>query len=351
MAEAAPTIRFYFDYISSNAYLAWVELPKLAARHGAAIEPVPVLFAGLLGAHGQLGPAEVLPKAWWMARNNLRKAALLGVPLNPPRYHPWNPLLALRVSSLPLPDEERKALIGALFAATWARSLHLSEPEVVAAVADEAGLPGGALVAEAEGEPAKQRLRVQTDAAIAAGVFGVPTFGVGEELFWGYDDLPFLDRYLAGEDPLDPKEAARWMAAGRSSAVRRRSGGVPMAAHFSIGVADLERARSFYDAALGALGYARVAESRHHAAYADAAAQRSFSVERRGGEAAGGASDQGARICFRAGSRGEVDRFREAALGAGGTAGAPASPPYRDDVYAARVRDPEGHALEAVFAP
>jgi 2-hydroxychromene-2-carboxylate isomerase/catechol 2,3-dioxygenase-like lactoylglutathione lyase family enzyme len=351
VGEAAPAIRFYFDYISSNAYLAWLELPKLAARHGAAIEPVPVLFAGLLGAHGQLGPAEVRPKAWWMARNNLRKAALLGVPLNPPRFHPWNPLLALRVSSLPLPNEERRALIDALFQGTWARSLHLSEPEVVAGIADEAGLPGAALVAEAQGEPAKQRLREQTDAAIAAGVFGVPTMGVAGELFWGYDDLPFLARYLAGEDPLDPKQVARWLGAGRSSAVRRRPGGVPMAAQVSIGVADLERARPFYDAALAVLGYARVAQSRHHAAYADAAGARSLAVEQRGGAAPGGSEGDGTRLCLRAGSRAEVDRFREAALGAGGLALAAPPARYHADVYAACVRDPEGHALEAVFAP
>ena len=76
------TLRFYFDYLSSNAYLAWTQLPKLASRFGVEVEPIPVLFAGLLEAHGQLGPAEVLPKAIWMAKNNLRKAALLGVPLN-----------------------------------------------------------------------------------------------------------------------------------------------------------------------------------------------------------------------------------------------------------------------------
>ena len=56
------TLRFYFDYLSSNAYLAWTQLPKLASRFGVAVEPIPVLFAGLLEAHGQLGPAEVLPE-------------------------------------------------------------------------------------------------------------------------------------------------------------------------------------------------------------------------------------------------------------------------------------------------
>jgi 2-hydroxychromene-2-carboxylate isomerase len=221
MAKSA-TIRFLFDYISSNAYLAWIQLPKLAARYGFAVEPVPVLFAGLLEAHGQLGPAEVRPKGRWMARNNLRKAALLGVPIEPPPVHPWNPLLSLRISGLPLADAERRALIDVLFQATWVRGLHVSEPDVVAALADEAGLPGAELVARAQQPEAKARLRSDTDAAIAAGVFGVPTMTVGDELFWGYDDLPYLELFLAGKDPLDPREAAKWTGQARPSAVRRR---------------------------------------------------------------------------------------------------------------------------------
>ncbi|HVH05073.1 MAG TPA: DsbA family protein [Myxococcota bacterium] len=172
MAENPRRIRFLYDYISSNAYLAWALLPKLAARYGAILEPVPVLFAGLLEAHGQLGPAEVRPKALWMARNNLRKAALLGVPLHPPAHHPFNPLLSLRASGLPLPDAQRSALVTALFTAVWARGLHVSEPDVVAAVADQAGLDGRALVAEAAEPAAKARLRADTDAAIAAGSSG-----------------------------------------------------------------------------------------------------------------------------------------------------------------------------------
>jgi 2-hydroxychromene-2-carboxylate isomerase len=222
VSEERRTIRFYFDYISSNAYLAWTQLPALAARHGALVEPVPVLFAGLLEAHGQLGPAEVRPKALWMARNNLRKAALLGLPLHRPRFHPFNPLLALRVSSLPVDEAARARLIGALFRAVWADELHGSEPAVVQRLADESGLDGAAVVAEAGLPEAKQRLRQQTDAAIAAGVFGVPSMRVGGELFWGYDDLPFLDLFLAGRDPIDPKEWESWIGPPRPSAMRRR---------------------------------------------------------------------------------------------------------------------------------
>ena len=222
MPDAPPVVRFYFDPISSNAYLAWCALPDLAARHGARIEPVPVLFAGLLEAHGTLGPAEVPAKAYWMWRNNLRKAAHLGVPLSPPAFHPFNPLLPLRVASLPMEDEARHRLVDAILRAVWAESRHVSEPEVRAEVADRAGLEGARLVEEAGRPEAKARLRRQTDDAIAAGVFGVPTLTVGRELFWGYDDLPWLERLLAGEDPLEPAPAPGEVRRPRASAVRRR---------------------------------------------------------------------------------------------------------------------------------
>lgn len=112
-------IRFYFDYESTNAYLAWTQLPKLAGKHGCTIEALPVLHAGLLDAHGQLGPGEMPAKGRWMITNILRKARLLGLPLNPPQFFPFNPLLALRVSLLPLEAAKQHALIDALFKAVW----------------------------------------------------------------------------------------------------------------------------------------------------------------------------------------------------------------------------------------
>jgi len=183
---------------------------------------VPVLFAGLLEAYGQLGPAEIPAKILWMSRSNLRKAARLGVPLEPPAFHPFNPLLALRLSSLDLAADQRQALIDALFAAVWARGLHVSEPEVVVRVLDEVGLPGAALVERTQDPACKALLRRRTEDAIARGVFGVPTMEVGDEAFWGYDDFPQLELVLAGRDPLDPSVWRRWQASARASAVRRK---------------------------------------------------------------------------------------------------------------------------------
>ena len=216
------TIRFYFDYESPNAYLAWTQLPQLAHRYGFTVDAVPILYAALLEAHGQLGPGEVPAKGRWMSKNMLRKAALLGVPLNPPAFLPFNPLLALRITLLPLETIERRTLIDALFQAVWVRGLHVGDAAVVEDVANDIGLPGAALVAQAQMPEIKSRLRRQTDEAISRGVFGVPSMEVGDELFWGYDDFSYLELFLAGKDPVDPTEWQKWSGPLRPSSVRRR---------------------------------------------------------------------------------------------------------------------------------
>ncbi len=218
------TLRFYLDYISSNAYLAWLRLPELAEKYAFEVEPVPVLFAGLLEANGQLGPAEIRPKARWMVRNTLRKAALLGVPLRPPNTHPFNPLLPLRASCLELDPAERERLIGALFAATWSEQRDVSDPAVVVEVAREAGVTDADTIAERATAPEiKLRLRGNTDDAIERGVFGVPMLELEGELFWGYDDLPYLEMVAAGEDPIRSEDAAYWGdGPPHSSSMRRQ---------------------------------------------------------------------------------------------------------------------------------
>ncbi len=223
MGETSGGIRFLFDYLSHNAYLAWTQIHPLAERYGRSVEAVPVLFAGLLDAHGQLGPAEVLPKARWMVANVHRKAALLGVELAPPRVHPFNPLLSLRVSSLPMEETVRRRLVDGLFRAVWTAGRDVTDPPEVVRIAADAGLDGEAVVSEAGNRESKERLRRQTDQAIERGVFGVPTMLVGEELFFGYDDFPFLELYLAGRDPLDRAQLRKW-AEVRPAAVRKRPG-------------------------------------------------------------------------------------------------------------------------------
>ncbi len=196
------TLYFFFDYISHNAYLAWTRLPPLVAKYGLTLEPVPVLFAGLLSHYKQLGPAEVPAKARWMLWNILRKAKALNIPLAPPHAHPFNPLATLRATCCAMTDAQRLALVDRLFRATWVESLPVSESSTVAQLA------GDARVAESQTEAVKIRLRTNTDDALKAGVFGVPTIIVRGELFWGFDDLVYLENFLEGRDALGQDRSA-----------------------------------------------------------------------------------------------------------------------------------------------
>lgn len=214
---------FFFDYISHNAYLAWHVTPALAARHRLALTPVPVLFGAMLSHYRQVGPAELPAKSSWMLRNVLRKARRHGIPIAPPASHPFNPLLALRVTCAVADDRARERVVDRLFRAAWAESRPLQEPDALRAVLRELDLPADDLLAAAGAEPAKRQLRENTDAALAAGLFGVPSFAVRGELFWGFDDMEYLGMFLSGRDVLSPDRAelAPWLAV-RPSVERRR---------------------------------------------------------------------------------------------------------------------------------
>jgi 2-hydroxychromene-2-carboxylate isomerase len=193
---------FLFDFISHNAYLAWNRTREIAARHALRFEPVPVVFGAMLSAYGQVGPAEIPPKSRWMLRDVVRKAALLNLPIAPPHSHPFKSLVSLRWACCSLDTETRLRLIDALWRATWAESREVSSPEVVSEVARGLGLDVSALAAESESEPVKQQLRANTEQALAAGAFGVPSVFARGQMFWGYDDLGSLEGFLEGRDPL-----------------------------------------------------------------------------------------------------------------------------------------------------
>jgi 2-hydroxychromene-2-carboxylate isomerase len=194
-------LAFHFDYLSPYAYIGWHLIHPLAERMGVTVRAVPVLFAGLLDHHGTKGPAEIPAKRIYVFKDTVRTADLHGLALSPPPTHPFNPLLALRVSSLPMEERERKALVTALFDATWGGGPGVTDPAVVADLASRVGLDGPALVARAGTDEAKKLVRDQTERAISAGVFGVPTVVANGEPFWGVDSFPHLERFLRGDDP------------------------------------------------------------------------------------------------------------------------------------------------------
>ena len=202
---------FYFDFISPFAYLAWKRIPALVETHNRQLQLQPVLFAGLLGHFGQLGPAEIPPKRVYIFKQVLRRAHERSLPLQPPPAHPFNPLLGLRLAGDPsLPAPAKRRLVDALFDATWGGGPGIDDPATVVSILDSAGLDGAARVAAANSTAAKSRLRQATQTAIELGVFGVPTIIADDELFWGDDSLDDVGHFLRGDDPITTETLAPW---------------------------------------------------------------------------------------------------------------------------------------------
>ena len=187
------TVRCYADPVSPYAWLGLRDLGRLEAA-GARIVIRPVLFAGLLNAHGNIGPAEVPAKRRYLFRDVMREAARRGLPFAGPPGHPFNPLLALRMCTALADDAARGALLMAFTCATWERGADLMDEATLTGLADEKGLDGAGLLAAAQTPAVKQALADATAQAVTHGVFGVPTFRVDgdSELFWGADRIDAL---------------------------------------------------------------------------------------------------------------------------------------------------------------
>ncbi len=210
-------VRFYFDPISPYVYLAWTQLASLFKSTEVEWEPIPVLFAALLNAHGQKGPAEIPPKRVYTFKDVFRWAEQYGVPLEGPPAHPFNPLAALRICTAVHNSSDRLRLAGGLLEACWGKGEDLTDPGVLRRLASEAGLDGTRLLELSQSQEIKDRLKSDTQAAIDQGVFGVPSFAVDGEIFWGNDRLPFLKAYLEGKLRIQEEKAQQFLARPRAA--------------------------------------------------------------------------------------------------------------------------------------
>jgi 2-hydroxychromene-2-carboxylate isomerase len=201
---------FYFDPVSPYAWLAARSLARLEDA-ALSVRFVPVLFAGLLKAHGNLGPAEVPAKRLYIFRDVMREAARRGLPFAGPPGHPFNPLTALRMCTALADDGQRRTLALALMAACWEGGEDISDAALLARLADAAGFDGQDLLARAATPDVKQALAAATEMAIADGVFGVPTYRLDGELFWGADRIEALLWRLEG-GAIDDERLARFLA-------------------------------------------------------------------------------------------------------------------------------------------
>ena len=192
-------ITCYLDFISPYAWLAFDKLPEALQGLSHSVRYRPLLFAGLLKHHGQLGPAEIAPKRDWTYRQVQWLAQRDGVDLQLPASHPFNPLGLLRLALACDPlGEPNRYQCETIFRHVWQGGLDAADGARLQALTQTLA------PARDPGSPeVKAQLKANTEQAMAAGVFGVPTFEVDGRLFWGYDALPMLRAYLDGETWFD----------------------------------------------------------------------------------------------------------------------------------------------------
>ena len=218
------TADWYFDFVSPFAYLQSEQLAALGPR--IEVRYRPVLFAGLLGAAGQKGPAEIAAKRAFTYRFVVWQAKRLGIALKFPPAHPFNPLPLLRLA---LACDCRPEAVHRIFRFVWRDGRLPDLPIEWAELTGELGIPDAqARIGTAE---IKDALRRNTDEAIARGVFGVPTLAIGNELFWGADATAMAADYVAAGcrfvDPEYARVAALPVGAERSDKRGKRASGKP----------------------------------------------------------------------------------------------------------------------------
>lgn len=197
-AGASAEVDFWFDVHSPWSYLAAVRLPAIAARHGRPVRWIPIHVARLIETIGGRRPLDENAAFVRWYRQDLADAAdLAGLVI---RYHPDFPLRparALRAATCAIELGGGPAFVLDLMRAYWTEARDISDPDVLADVAGRSGLPRDAIAAATSAETYRDKVAAATGDAVAAGVFGVPTFRADGKLFFGSDRIDRLDAWLA----------------------------------------------------------------------------------------------------------------------------------------------------------
>lgn len=190
-------IEFFFDVGSPASYLAWTQLPGITERTGATVVYRPMLLGGVFHAIGNRPPGSVEAKGNYTRLDFKRYADRYGVPLNHNPYFPINTLQLMRGAEAYLDTERFQPYLAAVFKGMWVDELDMGQPDVAMRVLTEAGFDPAELQAELGDQAVKDRLKATTEEAVRRGVFGAPTFFVGDEMLFGQDRLEWVEAELA----------------------------------------------------------------------------------------------------------------------------------------------------------
>ena len=191
-------LEYFFDFGSPTSYLAWTQLPGLMAETGAELVWRPMLLGGVFKATGNASPVSVPAKGRWMSGDIARWAARYRVLFRFNPHFPTNTLTLMRgAAGLQLRAPERfERYCAVVSRAMWEEGANLGDPAVLAATLAAAGFDVESFTALVADPEVKARLVATTEEAVARGVFGAPTFFVGEAMFFGQDRLDFVREAL-----------------------------------------------------------------------------------------------------------------------------------------------------------
>jgi 2-hydroxychromene-2-carboxylate isomerase len=189
-------VEFFFDVGSPTTYLAYTQLPEIAARAGAEIVWKPMLLGGVFKATGNQTPAAIPAKAVHMNADLTRFAARYGVPLAFNSHFPINTLQLMRGAVAEQQEGRLLPYLELVFDAMWVHPRNLNDPAELARLLKEGGHDPETFAARLQDEAVKEGLKKNTEEAIQRGAFGAPTFFVGEEMFFGQDRLDFVEEAL-----------------------------------------------------------------------------------------------------------------------------------------------------------
>jgi len=198
MSDMKRTVEYFFDVGSPTAYLAWSQLPKIAAEAGATIAWRPMLLGGVFKATGNASPVTVPAKGRWMNEDIARWARRYGVPFAFNPHFPINTLTLMRGATgmqMRRPADFPRYL-DVIERAMWEAPKNLGDPAVLATALAEAGFDADEFVALVADPEVKAKLVATTEEAVGRGVFGAPTFFVGDAMFFGQDRLEFVREAL-----------------------------------------------------------------------------------------------------------------------------------------------------------
>ena len=193
------TVEFFYDFGSPTVYLAATQLPAIAAAVGATIDWRPMLLGGVFKSTGNQSPVVVPAKAAYMNNDLKRFAKRYGVPFSFNPHFPINTLALMRGAVAYQDDVVVSSTYrDAIFMAIWVEARNLNEPDVIGQVLSDAGLDPAELMNRIGQQTVKDQLIANTEEAVNRGVFGAPTFFVGEQMFFGQDRLDFVAEALSG---------------------------------------------------------------------------------------------------------------------------------------------------------